>query len=63
MLSEWWFHSKKYIFQDFRPKTAWIEAYDDLKVAPTIAANDVICLINNVPESSIVETKMLNQKF
>ena len=40
------FHSKKVIFQVFRPKTASIKAYDGLKVAPTIAANDVICLVN-----------------
>ena len=35
------FDSKKYIFQVFRPKTAWIKAYDGLKFAPTIAAIDV----------------------
>ena len=40
------FDSKKDVFQVFRPKTARIKAYDGLKVSPTIAANDVICLVN-----------------
>ena len=40
------FYSKKDIFQVFRPKTTSIKAHDGLKVAPTIAANDVICLVN-----------------
>ena len=40
------FDSKKDIFEVFRSKTASIKAYDGLKVAPTIAPNDVICLVN-----------------
>ena len=40
------FYSKKGHFSSFQTKNASIKAYDGLKVAPTIAANDVICLVN-----------------
>ena len=40
------FHSKKYVFQVFRPKKALIKAYDGLKIAPDKGANGMIGLID-----------------
>ena len=47
------FDSNNVIFQVFRLKKAWIKPYDGLKFAPTIAANDVICLVRFVKKNYV----------